>query len=81
MKFTDISGFFITEDAVKGATEVSEIEPSNKDLLSQFCDFYNESGQLSWQLNATRLLSKLGSQGKAYVLQSEYVKLRQPYIA
>lgn len=73
MKFTDISGFFIAEDIAKGTSSVSEIEHSNTELLSQFCDFYNESGQLSWQLNPTRLLSKLGSSGKAYALLSEGV--------
>jgi hypothetical protein len=48
--------------------EVIKISKSDNEGLQSFSNFYNDSGQLSWQLNAQRLKSKLGSKGVAYGL-------------
>lgn len=47
---------------------VEEISKSDTEQLQNFADFYNESGQLSWKLNISKLKSKLGSRGLAYGL-------------
>lgn len=47
---------------------VHEIDKSDGDGLQAFCDFYNNSGQLSWQLTPSRLKGKLGSRGSAHGL-------------
>jgi GNAT superfamily N-acetyltransferase len=48
---------------------LTRIDLDDTDGLQAFADFYNESGQLSWELNPTRLRSKLGATGVAYVLR------------
>jgi len=47
---------------------VEEISRSDSEMLQAFADFYNESGQLSWKLNVSKLKGKLGSRGLAYGL-------------
>ena len=48
---------------------VVEIRRSDQEGLYDFCDFYNESDQLSWTLTPSRLLGKIGSTGRLYALQ------------
>lgn len=47
---------------------VRKITRSDREGLSDFVDFYNESDQLSWTLTPARLLSKIGSNGRLYAL-------------
>ena len=47
---------------------VKRIDRNDTDLLSQFADLYNQSGQLTWQLSPSRVVQKLGRMGEAYGL-------------
>lgn len=48
--------------------DVRLIPLSDVDGLQAFADFYNESGQLTWQLTPSRLKQKVGSKGKLWGL-------------
>ena len=47
---------------------VKEIRKSNQEELKKVSDFYNQAGQLSWQLNPNRIKQKMGSKGKIWAL-------------
>ena len=56
----------LNEEAVGYSVKV--IKSNDTELLQKFCEFYNESGQLTWTLTPQRLLSKLGTKGVSAVL-------------
>ena len=47
---------------------VKPVTRQNTEELLNFCEFYNESGQLSWTLTPKRLLAKIGSRGRLFGL-------------
>lgn len=48
--------------------EVRRMKITNIQDLQEFSDFYNTSGQLTWQLTPTRLKQKMGSKGRLWGL-------------
>ena len=51
--------------------EVRKIMLTDNNELQKFADFYNMAGQLSWQLNPSRIKSKIGTKGRLWGL---YIK-------
>lgn len=70
MKFADLRALMEQD-----ITSVIPVKLSDTQTLQQFADFYNESGQLSWQLNPDRLRAKLGATGIAYALTNDSGKV------
>jgi len=62
MKFKEL----LTEET--NVYEIKEIQRSDMNGLKMFSDFYNDSGELTWKLTASRLASKIGSRGSAFGL-------------
>jgi hypothetical protein len=63
MKFADLRPLVEAD-----LTTVAPVPQSDTPLLQKFADFYNQAGQLNWQLNPVRIKSKLGVTGVAYAL-------------
>lgn len=67
MKFAALRSTLAEQDR----TTIVPVPQSDTPLLQKFADFYNESGELSWQLNPSRLHTKLGATGIAYALMND----------
>lgn len=51
--------------------EVDSIDKSDFDALQEACDLINDGGQLSWSLDPSRIISKLGNIGQLFGLYNE----------